>query len=231
MATSDGADRGRPLTILLISLLLLNLVAPFLESVGRGRLIYLVVGAVIPFAAVYAVSQSKRELRLALILSIPSALVSVATQAFAATALDWVVLFFPLVFYLYAITIITRRVFTSGRVTTDTLAGAGCVYVLVGVIWWIVYLGVLLVDPNAVAGSGLTGPGGGVGEGDLLYFSYVTLTTLGYGDITPVSDVARSLATVEAVVGVLFGTILVARLVGQYSASATADGRRDESNS
>ena len=223
MATSDRMERGRPLTIFFISILVLILVGPALESIGRGRLVYLMVGAVVPFAAVYAVSRSKHELHVAMIMAVPSALVGVAAQRFTATAFDWMLLAFPFVFYVYATAIIARRVFRVRRVTTDTLAGAGCVYVLLGIIWWLAYNAVLMIDPSALAGSGLTGAGGGVGEGDLLYFSYVTLTTLGYGDITPVSETARSLAIVEAVVGVLFGMILVARLVGQYASSARAD--------
>jgi hypothetical protein len=51
---------------------------------------------------------------------------------------------------------------------------------------------------------------------DLMFFSFVTLTTLGYGDITPVTSAARSLAVIEAVFGVLYNAILIARLVGLY---------------
>ena len=58
--------------------------------------------------------------------------------------------------------------------------------------------------------------GAGPGFSDFLYFSFVTLTTLGYGDVTPVHDVAQMLAVAEAVTGQLYLTIFVARLVGLY---------------
>lgn len=80
---------------------------------------------------------------------------------------------------------------------------------LIGLIWAVAYA---LVD--AAVPAGFSGAGGAAGDlGDWVYFSLVTLATLGYGDITPVARMARSLATLEALIGQLYPAIIIARLV------------------
>ena len=88
-----------------------------------------------------------------------------------------------------------------------------CVYLLLGVVWQDFYVLLDIVVPGSFNSSLLT-------EKDFLYFSFITLSTLGYGDITPVIGPARALAYTEALIGQLYLTILVARLVGLYIAYA-----------
>jgi hypothetical protein len=101
------------------------------------------------------------------------------------------------------------NVFASGRQLVDRIFGAIVLYLLLGLSWAVAYAAVASTVHNAFAGPI-------VGDGDFFewgYFSFVTLTTVGYGDITPVSRVARSLATLEALVGQLYPAIIIARLV------------------
>jgi hypothetical protein len=99
----------------------------------------------------------------------------------------------------------------------DTIAGAISVYLLVAHAFALAYFALELADHGSIAGADLDVLAGAAIEGwplsSFLYFSFVTLTTLGYGDMSPVSPVARSLVILEATCGQFFLAVLVARLV------------------
>lgn len=111
---------------------------------------------------------------------------------------------------------VLRQVLRSGRITLHRVRGAVAAFLLLGLAWAAAYELVWLVDPAAFR----------LGEGrdprlELNYYSFVTLTTVGYGDITPLIPAARSLAIAEALVGQLFPAVLIARLVSMEIASRT----------
>ena len=101
------------------------------------------------------------------------------------------------------------NVFGSRRAVGDRLFGAIALYLLLGVIWAGAYALVAATVPNAFAGA----VPGHATMFEWGYFSLVTLTTVGYGDVTPVAHVARSLAALEALIGQLYPAIIIARLV------------------
>jgi hypothetical protein len=107
--------------------------------------------------------------------------------------------------------VIVREIFSAREVTSDAIKGGVCVYLLAGIAWSYLYNILLTIQPQSfdLALSSNV-------HDDLLYFSFVTLTTVGYGDILPISPLARVCANLEAIVGVLYPTIYIARLVGQY---------------
>ncbi|TDJ30785.1 MAG: two pore domain potassium channel family protein [Gammaproteobacteria bacterium] len=102
--------------------------------------------------------------------------------------------------------------FTAGPINSNRLLGAVSIYLLLGLIWAVVYVGILEVDPAAFRGSG----GGPWLESfpEFVYFSFVSLTTLGYGDISPATPIARFVVYLEAILGQLYLAIMVAGLVG-----------------
>jgi len=108
------------------------------------------------------------------------------------------------------------NVFASRRAVADRLFGAIGLYLLLGAIWATLYAGVANAIPNAFAGQLTTS----ATMFDWGYFSLVTLTTVGYGDITPVAHVARSLAALEALIGQLYPAIIIARLVSAHPTDA-----------
>lgn len=219
----DQDYEKRFLTLLAVMLLLI-LAAPLLFSTTIGRALVPFVGAAIPLAGVYAVSGDRRQLRIALLLGVPAVLASGANlMGDGARLWGGAALLIPLGFYVYAIWIVGTRVLGTTRVTGDTLAGAACVYLLLGVLWWGLYAFVEVRAPGSFTGIRPLGVGVPEHRLDLLYFSFVTLTTLGYGDVVPVSSQARSLAIVEAVTGVLYIAILIARLVGLHGARPRTD--------
>ena len=105
-------------------------------------------------------------------------------------------------------------------VSGDTVVGGICVYLLVGLCFAMVFLIMTEISPGAFISGGealarsVDDPS--AHSTSLLYFSFVTLTTLGYGDITPVGDLAQMFAVAEALIGQLYLTIFVARLVALY---------------
>ena len=104
------------------------------------------------------------------------------------------------------------RILHHTRVTTQTVLGALCIYILIGLIFANADYGVQLVSGHSFfAQSGQHGPA------DFAYFSYITMATVGYGDLTPAVGLPRTNAVLEALIGQIFLVVLVARLVGMYT--------------
>jgi hypothetical protein len=121
-------------------------------------------------------------------------------------------LFITLIFLLFSLHLCWKQVMFSGFVDGNKVIGAICIYILIGLIWAFFYLMVEHYFPGSFKGLDP-----GIWQHnleELIYYSMVTLTTLGYGDITPTLPLARFLAYAEAVTGVFYTTILVASLIG-----------------
>ena len=116
-----------------------------------------------------------------------------------------------------------RQVMYGPEMSSNRLMGVVCVYLLLGILWATLYAGVYRLDPTAFSGIESTEKTGLTLS--WVYYSFVTLTTLGYGDILPLSVAARVLAYSEAVFGVFYMATLVAMLVSAYSAEVS---RKDQ---
>lgn len=132
--------------------------------------------------------------------------------------------FISLIGYTTMITIliifIIKDLFSGERVTLDKIFGAITVYFLLGILWTILFTIVELLQPGSLiwaSGEALST------YAQVQYFSYTTLCTLGYGDIIPGTKLTMVLSNLESIVGSLYLAILVARLVGLYTAQATKD--------
>ena len=216
----EKGSRGK-FFYLLISLVLLLLVYPFLEY-GRIREAFLsILSAVVPITAIYAVSYNKRNLIIAILLGVPT----ISGELLDLFGIEFfphaVIVAFALLFYLFTLITIISYVFRDEEVTGDTIYGAICVYLLIGITWTTVFVLVNILQP----GSFYVNPPNNIDNvldwSDLIYYSYATLTTLGYGEITPVTSQARSVGVLETIVGQLYLTILVARLIGLHLTRST----------
>lgn len=121
------------------------------------------------------------------------------------------------VFLLFSISsavIATRHVFGGTQVDRNLIYGAMCVYLLMGLIWAILYGLIFQFLPGSF--NGIEGVDGKAPMDTLLYFSFITLASLGYGDITPVAPLARTLAYFEVIGGQLYIAIMLAGLVGLF---------------
>jgi hypothetical protein len=122
-------------------------------------------------------------------------------------------------FMLVAISFTLKQVVIGTDITANRVVGAICVYLLLGVIWAMAYTLINAISPGSFAGFSPTD--GSVLDSEWLYFSFVTMTTLGYGDILPVSATARGVAYMQAIVGQFYIAVLVAGLVGAYVSNKT----------
>jgi hypothetical protein len=110
-------------------------------------------------------------------------------------------------------------VLRAKRVDANVLCAGISVYLILGLLWGLAYTLVAQVNPSAFAFSPHPGKTAAMSGFTAIYFSFTTLMTVGYGDITPVGDAARMLAMLEAMTGTLFIGVMIARLVSLYSAT------------
>jgi len=112
------------------------------------------------------------------------------------------------------------------QVSGDTIFGAVCGYLLLGIIWSLLYYAVETASPgsfNMPSPRGADMAAGRLQRGDLSYYSFITLATVGYGDVTPSTPLARTLAWMEAITGQFYLAVLVAGLVGFKVTQALKD--------
>ena len=110
------------------------------------------------------------------------------------------------------IIVVARAVFAPGQITFHRVIGAVLLYLSIGLVFVALFGFVALFEPDAFTGIATLHDNLAV-AGNLIYFSFVTLTSVGYGDILPVHPYARGLANVEAIIGQLYPATLLARLV------------------
>jgi len=202
---------------LLVTLVTVQVTAPFIE---QSALAASVAGVVLLMTCLLAVQPSAR-LRIAAI----AGLCVVAALRLAWLHLDErpvsLGIIAPLVTAAYVTAIAVHVFLTVIRhrdISHDTIAGAVCIYLLAAHAFALAYLAVESSSPGSITGiereAMRVGVGGGWPLSRFLYFSFITLTTLGYGDMVPVSPAARALVILEAMSGQFFLVVFVARLVG-----------------
>ncbi|AIE74715.1 MULTISPECIES: potassium channel family protein [unclassified Synechocystis] len=112
-----------------------------------------------------------------------------------------------------AIVTISQQLNKAHKVDQNILLGAISVYLLIGILWFLLYRIAYIISPSNFDGL----QNDGINNFILLYFSFTTLTTLGYGDITPTDSIAMGLSNMEAIIGQMYSVIFVARLVSLYT--------------
>ncbi|PKL63527.1 MAG: ion transporter [Methanomicrobiales archaeon HGW-Methanomicrobiales-2] len=195
---------------LLASLILLLAVYPYAGAGPTGTVALKVLSSFILITGVYAVSNRRRQVVIAALLAVPAFGLGWLHVVTGNPVIGTAESVFTLLFYAFTALFGLFRVLGERRVTTDTIYGAVSVYLLMGLTWATAYGLVESISP----GSFSAGPGGGAFTFPTsIYYSFVTLATLGYGDITPITDQARSLAVLETVSGTIYIAVLIARLV------------------
>jgi hypothetical protein len=201
---------------LLASLILFLLVYPFVEQWPSGDYIASALFSFILFSSVLAVGGRRGIFVVGLLLMLPATVFRWSLH-FTSVSEEGPLLLLSMVLAIgFTISQLLRFVLRAGRVDSEILCAGISVYLLMGFFWANIY--VLVDDPKIRAFSHSGPDGGSLGFFDALYFSFMTLTTAGYGDIVPLSRPARSMATLEAICGVLYLAVLISRLVSVYTA-------------
>ncbi len=211
---------------LLIALILLMLLQPLAETVA-GKYLLEVLFIVILFAGLRAIEIKRGLLRFEIMLLLLSLVLNVIGILAGNEGLFFLGIAGRSLFMLLVALTILFDLFRGSKVSGDTLAGAVCVYLLIALIWGSFFLLIEFMLPGSFSFT--------QGETRLqlwisrefysfFYFSMVTMTTVGYGDMVPVSTLARTFATMEAIIGQIYLAILVARLVGMHLVSQQKGG-------
>lgn len=205
---------------LLISLVLLLLLHPIFADVFIGRVIQNIALSVVLLSAVYSVSRKKQVFAIAVLLSLPVFAGTWLAYFLENVYLTLVTWSFAIVFLALIGSIVLSDVLKSEKVTTDTIHASICVYLLIGVTWALLYSVMEGIRPESflIEHSLVTSVIEYIPH--FLYYSFVTLTTLGYGDITPLTPLAKTLSYMEAVTGQIYIAVLIARLVGVHIAQS-----------
>jgi hypothetical protein len=178
--------------------------------------------ALVTLFSVYAVSYRRTLVIVVLLLAIPAMLQHSRVKVMHAGTFSIVNAALTMAFDAFIIGIIFSRVFRRDTATSETILGALCVYLLIGFGFTNVYMLVSALQPHAFYLDPLSNLHTIPDRIDLLYYSFGTMTSLGAAGIIPASAQVRSLTVIEAVIGVLYLAVLVARLIGAYVARARA---------
>jgi Ion channel len=220
--TGPLAFTRRPLLFLLIALLALLLLYPFFAGSVMAHALWDICTSAILLLGIYAISHVRRCLVLAVVLAI--AVLGTRWSGYVVDNARLLLVNYGLgmMFFAFTACLLLADVLRKGAVTADKIYGALCVYLLIGLTWGFMFLTLEGFQPGSFqfGQAGLSGI-----ERDpatLVYFSFVTLSTVGYGHITPLSPPARSFAFMEAIIGQIYLAVLVARLVGLHIAYSMA---------
>jgi voltage-gated potassium channel len=201
----------------LVALLGLFILSPVLD-VKNGDLIEAILLTLVLGTGVLAIGNRRQSLVLGFMLVLP-ALIGKWVNHFRPDLVNPAFFLAPgTIFIFFVVVQLLWFILRSPRVNAEVLCAGIAGYLTLGLMWVFAYLFVSDTVPGAFA----VPAGGQLDRFSALYFSMITLTTTGYGDITPVSSVARMLAMMEAMTGTFYVAVLISRLVALYSASASS---------
>lgn len=215
---SKGSKRSK-FSYLFATQVSLVVLFPYLAKPGLSTVIFRILSALAFVAAVYAVSDKRAQWVTGLFLAGPTAVFNTwITFHSGSSALAVLSLILTLIFLGFTMIVLLRAVLRTESVTLDTIYGALSVYFLMAFVWGIAYMLLETLQPGGLSMDAVRHPNHTADWFDCMFYSFVTLTSLGYGDMVPVSAQCRSLSILEAVSGIMYVAVLVARLVGLYAA-------------
>ena len=206
---------------LLITLGLLFIAAPLVEDLPQGDLIEAMLVTLVMVFAVVAVGGRRKVLVTAFILL----LVAVSGKWLNRLRPDLlhpaVYLATAVLFFAFVIVQLVAFVVRAPRVDANVLCAGVSGFLMLGLLWMPAYLTVARLNPAAFNMPSTPGTPATLDGFTAFYYSFMTLCTVGYGDITPVSKPARMLAVIEAITGLFYMAVLISRLVSLYSSVRT----------
>jgi len=214
----------------LIALVLWLVCFPFVARLEYGILIDGSLMTLVLLSAVLAVGGRRSTLLAAAVLVMPALATTWIDRFRPGLIPKEITLLAAVVFLIFLIAHLLRFILRAPRVNAEVLCAAVATYLVIAMFWAFAYVLVAGLVPQSFDFTAKGDPRRSMAGFEALYFSFCTLTTVGYGDIIPVSNVARMLAMMEATTGVLYVAVLIARLVGHYSGNqaAEATGRPPE---
>jgi voltage-gated potassium channel len=198
-------------SLMLFLLICLMILEPLVyDFLGIKILLNLIFSAIM-LSSIYAVSYKKYATLIAVVLALPLLIISWSSTFVDLPWHQYGKDFFGILFFLFVIIIIVKHIFRQDEVSREILFAAIVVFMLLGLMWSFIFQLIEIFHSDS-----FNLPQGQDADfhGIFLYYSFVTLTTLGYGDITPITAPARSLSLLEAIAGQMYVAVLIARLMG-----------------
>jgi len=206
--------------LLLCGIISLLIVSPIPEVYDRQDDVITPLTAVVLFSVIYGMVERQSTLIILIGLVFSWYLISTVTEGsglFSGSSIMAPIIFMTILLTIFVL--LCRWLMRAVYIDREVLCAAVCGYLVLGVLWGGLYRAITIVDPQALQSSDTSGVVPSMC--DLLYFSYTTLTTTGFGDILPKNPVVRMLTVMEAIVGTFYNTIIIARFVGLYGVKPT----------
>ncbi len=204
--------------VLLAGILVFLLLTPVLQSYKSEsiRILLLWTLCLTLLIQVWSLIEDRKLFRLGMVLTVLSFILTGLGQFYPWPVIKLLSLFIFLIFFCLGLFIAAREVFSKSSITLNTFAGALSLYFLLGMVWTLAYIFISQLQPLSFKGLDEVAVHN---ELEFIYFSYITLTSLGYGDIVALTPIARTLTYIEVIIGQFYMAVLVGALVGKYIAN------------
>ena len=194
---------------IIIAIIAVIFVSPYIQEAGKsGHLINNLLLTLIPLTSYYSLVRDKNRAIIILFLTAPFVILYGIAILYTNFYLQIVAYGFGVILYLYIIVLLVIKLLSYRVVTANLIYCAIANYLMIGVMWAGIYAVLEGIFPGTLSGISQ--------YGDFIYFSFVTLTTLGFGDIAPQSILGKSLVVSEAAIGDIYIAVIVAIIVGRY---------------
>ncbi len=220
-----GGLLQRRFLLLFLFLLVSLALYPFAENSNSFYIAFRITGSAIILLSVYAVGIRRILVIFGLVLAAPTLVQHVLDLRVDAGALAVLSICLSFVFDVFIIVIMFRRVFSKDSPTTETIFGALCIYLLIGYSFASVYGMVATLQPHAFHLDPATNSHSIPDRFDFIFYSFGTMTALGASGIAAVSNQARALTVIQAMLGIFYLAVLIARLMAGYRARALEQQR------
>ena len=213
----------QPNAWLLVALLSLVVLFPFLDHLRAGRAAIAVFDLVILVLALRAARSTGAEAKVGYVLALPAVVLHVTASFWGGDVLVMASFAAQAAFHAFVVVCLLRYILRDQVMTLDELFAAAALYVLMAFVFAYLFALIEIRSPGAFFINPVANPDGVASWWELLYFSFTALTSVGFGDITPVGDHARSLVMIEQTIGVLYLALIISRLVSLQARRARSD--------
>ena len=208
---------------IILSIMLVILISPYIRNIGKaGHIFTTLLAAMIPLTSFYALTADRNRAIIILFLAAPFVILDGMSMFFAHRYLLIAAISFGVILYFYIVALLVNNLLSYRVVTADLIYCAISTYFLIGVMWSGIYMVLEGIYPGSFSGISEAG--------DLLYFSFVTLTTVGFGDILPQTIISKRLVIFEAATGCIYLAVIIAMIVGRYMSMEEKQGSESEIN-
>jgi hypothetical protein len=214
-------SRTHRYTTLLVAELALMVIYPFFTGIDFRRVVFRGAAIVLFAAALYAVLGKGRATIIAFSLGLPAIVIRLFNLLHHASLFTMADEVLGLAFMVYVTSVMVWTIMSDASVTTDTLAGAVSAYMLIGLTFGLAYMLIGHLVPGSFRDT--IDPSKQLTPAEYTFFSFVTLTTTGYGDIVPWLPHARAFAMLESILGIMYPALLIGRLVGLHGRKREPD--------